>query len=122
MTEAAKSTIDQAEVDRFSAMAAEWWDPSGKFKPLHKFSTFALAGLGFQVAVDSDANARQQRFGGSDATRLDGAPVTCPDCGAALQAAGSHPRTLRTEHDRPVVLDRTYARCPVCGTGLFPPG
>ena len=29
-----------------------------------------LAGLGFQVAVDSDANARQQRFGGSDATRL----------------------------------------------------
>jgi 2-polyprenyl-6-hydroxyphenyl methylase/3-demethylubiquinone-9 3-methyltransferase len=42
MTEAAKSTIDQAEVDRFSAMAAEWWDPTGKFKPLHKFNPVRL--------------------------------------------------------------------------------
>ncbi len=36
------STIDQAEVDRFSAMAAEWWDPSGKFRPLHKFNPVRL--------------------------------------------------------------------------------
>ena len=42
MTNAAKSTIDQAEVDRFSAMAAEWWDPTGKFKPLHKFNPVRL--------------------------------------------------------------------------------
>ncbi|MDH6267625.1 2-polyprenyl-6-hydroxyphenyl methylase/3-demethylubiquinone-9 3-methyltransferase [Rhizobium sp. SG_E_25_P2] len=38
MTEAAKTTIDQSEVDRFSAMAAEWWSPTGKFRPLHKFN------------------------------------------------------------------------------------
>lgn len=42
MTEAARTTIDQAEVDRFSAMAAEWWDPTGKFKPLHKFNPVRL--------------------------------------------------------------------------------
>ena len=42
MNEAAKTTIDQSEVDRFSAMAAEWWDPSGKFKPLHKFNPVRL--------------------------------------------------------------------------------
>jgi len=36
------TTIDQAEVDRFSAMAAEWWDPNGKFKPLHKFNPVRL--------------------------------------------------------------------------------
>ncbi len=42
MSEAAKSTIDQAEVDRFSAMAAEWWDPNGKFRPLHKFNPVRL--------------------------------------------------------------------------------
>jgi 2-polyprenyl-6-hydroxyphenyl methylase / 3-demethylubiquinone-9 3-methyltransferase len=28
-------TLDPAEVARFSAIAAEWWDPNGKFKPLH---------------------------------------------------------------------------------------
>ena len=38
MTAEARTTIDQSEVDRFSAMAAEWWDPTGKFKPLHKFN------------------------------------------------------------------------------------
>lgn len=29
------STIDAADVERFSRIAAEWWDPKGKFKPLH---------------------------------------------------------------------------------------
>jgi 2-polyprenyl-6-hydroxyphenyl methylase/3-demethylubiquinone-9 3-methyltransferase len=42
MTEAAKTTIDQSEVDRFSAMAAEWWSPTGKFRPLHKFNPVRL--------------------------------------------------------------------------------
>ena len=42
MTETARSTIDQTEVDRFSAMAAEWWSPTGKFRPLHKFNPVRL--------------------------------------------------------------------------------
>jgi len=32
------STVDDAEVERFSALAAEWWDPRGKMAPLHKFN------------------------------------------------------------------------------------
>lgn len=28
-------TLDPAEIERFRALASEWWDPSGKFKPLH---------------------------------------------------------------------------------------
>ncbi len=43
MSETARTTIDQSEVDRFSAMAAEWWDPTGKFRPLHKFNPVRLA-------------------------------------------------------------------------------
>jgi 2-polyprenyl-6-hydroxyphenyl methylase/3-demethylubiquinone-9 3-methyltransferase len=35
-------TIDAAEVDKFSALAAEWWDPAGKFAPLHKFNPVRL--------------------------------------------------------------------------------
>jgi 2-polyprenyl-6-hydroxyphenyl methylase/3-demethylubiquinone-9 3-methyltransferase len=38
MPEATRSTIDTAEVERFSALAAEWWNPNGKFRPLHKFN------------------------------------------------------------------------------------
>ncbi len=32
------STADAAEIAKFSAMADTWWDPSGDFKPLHKFN------------------------------------------------------------------------------------
>lgn len=42
MTNTAQTTIDEADVARFSAMAAEWWDPTGKFKPLHKFNPVRL--------------------------------------------------------------------------------
>ena len=38
----AQTTIDDEEVARFSAMADEWWDSAGKFKPLHKFNPIRL--------------------------------------------------------------------------------
>jgi 2-polyprenyl-6-hydroxyphenyl methylase/3-demethylubiquinone-9 3-methyltransferase len=38
----AEGTIDHEEIARFSALAAEWWDPEGKFKPLHKFNPVRL--------------------------------------------------------------------------------
>lgn len=47
---------------------------------------------------------------------------TCPTCGVRLEAQGSQRRTLVTEHDQPVQLSRSYATCPQCGAGLFPPG
>jgi 2-polyprenyl-6-hydroxyphenyl methylase/3-demethylubiquinone-9 3-methyltransferase len=37
------TTIDPEEVDKFERIAAEWWDPLGKFKPLHKFNPVRLA-------------------------------------------------------------------------------
>lgn len=37
------SSIDPAEVERFSKIAAEWWDPRGKFAPLHRFNPVRLA-------------------------------------------------------------------------------
>ncbi len=36
-------TIDPSEIAKFERMAAEWWDPLGKFKPLHKFNPVRLA-------------------------------------------------------------------------------
>lgn len=47
-----KSTIDAAEVERFSAMAAEWWDPSGKFRPLHKFNPVRLRYIKEQASAN----------------------------------------------------------------------
>lgn len=39
------SSVDAAEVARFSAMAADWWNPHGQFKPLHRFNPVRLAYL-----------------------------------------------------------------------------
>ncbi len=41
--EAGRTSIDPGEVEKFSKIADEWWDPFGKFRPLHKFNPARLA-------------------------------------------------------------------------------
>ena len=55
------STIDPAEVAKFSAIAAEWWDPAGKFAPLHKFNPVRLSFIRDQVAAHFGRDARSLR-------------------------------------------------------------
>ena len=43
MTEPQAASIDPAEVANFTAMAADWWDPAGKFRPLHQLGPVRLA-------------------------------------------------------------------------------
>ena len=52
--QAAQSTIDPKEVAKFEAMAAEWWDPAGKFKPLHMLNPCRLDYINAQVAAEFD--------------------------------------------------------------------
>ncbi|MHA6685608.1 bifunctional 2-polyprenyl-6-hydroxyphenol methylase/3-demethylubiquinol 3-O-methyltransferase UbiG [Mesorhizobium sp. A556] len=56
-----RSTIDAAEVERFSALAAEWWNPNGKFRPLHKFNPVRLAYIRDQVAERFGRDPREAR-------------------------------------------------------------
>lgn len=49
-------------------------------------------------------------------------PPRCPDCGVPMHWDGERTRHLTTTHDHTIHLTRRYARCPACGTGLFPPG
>ncbi len=37
------NTINKEEIDKFSRIAEEWWDPEGKFKPLHKFNPVRIS-------------------------------------------------------------------------------
>lgn len=45
-------TIDPAEVAKFEAMAAEWWDPKGKFKPLHEMNPIRLEYIVQQICAE----------------------------------------------------------------------
>ncbi|MFV2001451.1 MAG: bifunctional 2-polyprenyl-6-hydroxyphenol methylase/3-demethylubiquinol 3-O-methyltransferase UbiG [Paracoccaceae bacterium] len=49
---AAASTVDAAEVAKFEAMASQWWDPNGKFKPLHMLNPCRLDYINAQISVE----------------------------------------------------------------------
>lgn len=48
------TTIDPAEIDKFQAMADEWWNPDGKFKPLHMLNPCRLDYITSQIAAEYD--------------------------------------------------------------------
>jgi len=70
-------TVDETEVARFSAMAAEWWDPRGKMRMLHRLNPVRLAFI-------KEAAGRQF---GRDVKRLDaltGLRILDIGCGAGI--------------------------------------
>lgn len=61
MSPASVSSIDPQEVERFSRIAAEWWDPKGKFAPLHKFNPTRLAFIREQTLLRFGRDAKAIR-------------------------------------------------------------
>lgn len=59
--QAGANTVDADEVAKFEAMAAEWWDPNGKFKPLHMLNPCRLDYITAQIAAEfgRDLKTRQ---------------------------------------------------------------
>ena len=56
--QALQSTVDPAEVAKFEAMAAEWWDVNGKFKPLHMLNPCRLDYITTQIAGEFDRDLK----------------------------------------------------------------
>jgi len=73
----ADSTIDAAEVGRFSRLAGEWWDPRGKMAVLHKFNPVRLAYI-------RDAACRQFGRNASHPPCLDGVRILDIGCGGGI--------------------------------------
>ena len=73
------SSVDPAQVEKFSRIAAEWWDPKGKFAPLHKFNPVRLGFIREQAL---------QRFGRdpSDRRPFTGLRLLDIGCGGGLLA------------------------------------
>lgn len=81
MTESAEQptggTVDEAEAAKFAAMAEEWWDPRGKFAPLHKFNPVRLEFLRDRICA---------RYGRDPMSSkpLDGLALADIGCGGGL--------------------------------------
>jgi 2-polyprenyl-6-hydroxyphenyl methylase/3-demethylubiquinone-9 3-methyltransferase len=57
----AAGTVDPAEVAKFEAMAAEWWNPGGKFKPLHMLNPCRLDYIVDQIAAEFGRDPKSPR-------------------------------------------------------------
>ena len=72
-------SIDPDEVAKFTAMAAEWWDPKGKFRPLHRFNPVRLGFIRDTLTLHFDRD---------DGTRrpLEGLRLLDIGCGGGILA------------------------------------
>ena len=71
------TTIDPAEVAKFEAMAAEWWDVQGKFKPLHMLNPCRLDYITAQIAAEFNRDL-------TAANPFDGLRILDIGCGGGL--------------------------------------
>ncbi|MEE2932333.1 MAG: bifunctional 2-polyprenyl-6-hydroxyphenol methylase/3-demethylubiquinol 3-O-methyltransferase UbiG [Pseudomonadota bacterium] len=72
-------TIDADEINKFAAMAEEWWDEDGKFKPLHKLNPVRITFLKDHIAAHFSRNPL-------DLTPLSGLKILDIGCGGGLIA------------------------------------
>jgi 2-polyprenyl-6-hydroxyphenyl methylase/3-demethylubiquinone-9 3-methyltransferase len=54
-------SVDAAEIAKFEAMAAEWWNPNGKFKPLHMLQPCRLDYVVDQIAAEFGRDPKGDR-------------------------------------------------------------
>lgn len=77
--DATAASIDPGEIEKFSKIADEWWDPFGKFKPLHKFNPARLAYIRDAATAHFGRDRR-------DRTPLAGLRLLDVGCGGGLVA------------------------------------
>jgi len=108
-----QSTIAPDEVEKFSKIAEEWWDPFGKFKPLHKFNPVRLAFIRDTICTHLGLDRHQKRP--LEGIRLldigcGGGLVAEPMCrlGASVTAIDAAERNIKTAMVHAGALDIDY--------------
>jgi YgiT-type zinc finger domain-containing protein len=110
----------------WDALAAEAFLGIKEWRRQHPKATFTE----IEQALDTQLGALRARMlqdvapaSAAAAVRAAGAEdrPPCPACGGALAARGGDTRAVTVAHGQTVALTRSYAVCPACGAGLFPP-
>jgi len=52
------NTVNKKEIEKFSKIADEWWDPNGKFKPLHKFNPIRIKYIKHNIIKNFKLNSK----------------------------------------------------------------
>lgn len=110
---AADNNVDQQEIDKFSAMAEQWWDLEGDFKPLHMLNPTRLEYIEDGVQGLFDKQVIDVGCGGgilAESMAIKGAQVTGIDMAhASLQIARLHALETQTNVDYQQSTAEAYA-------------
>jgi len=123
----ARRKRERNSVERWSEDAASVWVGLADWRAAHPKATFR------EIESELDVRLNQVRARVLADLALASAAADlrmasraerpcCTACGTVLHARGSGDRTLLTPGGAEVRLERTYATCPRCGDGSFPPG
>ena len=58
----ANNTINKEEIEKFNKLAEEWWDPEGKFKPLHKFNPIRIEYIKNNIIKEFNIKNKKKPF------------------------------------------------------------
>ena len=58
------NTINKEEVEKFNKIAEEWWNPNGKFKPLHKFNPIRIEYIKNNIIKDFNISSNHKPLAG----------------------------------------------------------
>jgi ribosomal protein S27AE len=123
----ARRKREPIRVGQWSEAAESVWTGMADWRAAHPKATFSE----IEAALDERLNQVRARVladlaMASAASDVAGASAAerprCDRCGGELQARGPSERTLLTQGGAEVRLRRSYAACPRCGDGSFPPG
>ena len=56
------NSVNKKEIEKFSKIAAEWWDPNGKFKPLHNFNPIRIKYIKDNIVKDLNIKSSDKPF------------------------------------------------------------
>jgi len=117
----------EGAVQRWAGDAESVWTGMADWRAAHPKATFSE----IEAALDEQLDRLRARVLADLALASAAADLSaasgeerprCEQCGTVLQARGPSDRTLQTQGGAEVRLQRSYASCPQCGDGTFPPG
>tara|TARA_B110000438_G_scaffold255996_1_gene263162 strand:- start:1525 stop:2253 length:729 start_codon:yes stop_codon:yes gene_type:complete len=112
------STVDKKEIEKFSKMAKEWWDPNGKFKPLHLFNPARIKFIKEKLITHFSLNQENEK----PLTKLKILDIGCgggllcePLCRLGAKISGIDASkdniAIAKSHSKEMNLDINYIHC-----------
>ncbi len=99
------NTINKEEVEKFSKIAEEWWNPNGKFKPLHKFNPIRIEYIKNNIIKDFNISSNHKPLKGASKKNIDIAKHHLKKSNLKIEYHDKSPENFNYEKKFDVILN-----------------